>query len=90
MTTLFTRTLYLFLLFTPFALSFYFRYLLYFTTTLPVFVQATISVPLNTELYFSSPQSSLHFVSDSEVSLDYISYFTFTDYYLYIVPCVYR
>ena len=57
---LFTRPL------TPFNLSFYFRYLLFFMITLPVFVQATVFVHLNTKLYFSSPQLSLHFVSDSE------------------------
>ena len=46
------RTLCLLVLFTPFSLSFYFRYLLFFTITLPVFVQATVFRLLKYETLF--------------------------------------
>ena len=80
--------IYVYALFVQSFYSFYSHFLLpLFTSLYDDFTSLCSSHPffcLNTKLYFSPPQSSLHFVSDTEVSLDYI----FSTLFLLITTCM--
>ena len=82
------HSIYTYALFVQSFYSFHSHFLLpLFTSLYDNFTSLCPSHPffgLNTKLYFFPPQSSLHFMSDTEVSLDYIFFILF----LLITTCM--
>ena len=82
------HSIYAYALFVQSFYSFYSHFLLPLFTSLyngfTSLCSSHLFFGLNTKLYFFPPQSSLHFVSDTEVSLDYI----FSTLFLLITTCM--